>query len=133
MVGKGWNEFVLYGDVNTANSFNVTPQYYYLYIGMTWDDGNGYVLKEEGAGKGLFFKNEFDYSVEGFLCHRKNSHYFGWVCESYYMSEFFFDENSDWMPYNRTPTSWWICGAEDRISYTQAQCRQQLVQESEEF
>ena len=82
-VGKGWNEFVLYGDVSTENTFSVSPQYYYLYIGMTWDDGNGYVLEKEGAGKGLFFKNEFDFSIEGFLCRRDANSYFNWLCESY--------------------------------------------------
>ena len=43
-IGKGWNEFVLYGDVSTSNDFEVDPLYYYLYIGMTWDDGEGFVL-----------------------------------------------------------------------------------------
>ena len=44
-VGKGWNEFVLYGDVTTTNPFGVEPQYYFLYVGMTWDDGTGRVLE----------------------------------------------------------------------------------------
>ena len=49
------------------------------------------------------------------------------------MSEFYFEPEVNRMPYNRTPTSWWMCGAEDMKSYTQAQCRQQLVNENEEF
>ena len=131
-VGKGWNEFVLYADTTTGNSFAVEPQYYYLYIGMTWDDGDGYVLQKEGAGRGLFFRNEFDRSVEGFYCYRDSYAYFNWLCESAHMTDFFFDPEIPRMPYNRTPTSWWVCGAEDRNTYTQAQCRQQLVTEDDE-
>ena len=56
-VGKGWNEFVLYGDTTYTNEFGVVPEFYYLYVGMTWDDGNDRVLTEEGALKGLFVRN----------------------------------------------------------------------------
>mmetsp|Transcript_42723 Transcript_42723/g.56402 ORF Transcript_42723/g.56402 Transcript_42723/m.56402 type:complete len:88 (+) Transcript_42723:210-473(+) len=87
---------------------------------MTWDDGNGRVLQEEGAGKGLFFKNEFDFSLEGFYCYRKSLSYYNWLCESTKIDEFYFEPEVSRMPYNRTPTSYWICGAEDRKSYTQA-------------
>ena len=54
-VGKGWNEFVLYGDSTFDNEFAVEPEYYYLYIGMTWDNSNtNDVLEEDGAGRGFY-------------------------------------------------------------------------------
>ena len=36
------------------------------------------------------------------------------------------------MPVNRELTSWWECAAEDRNTYTQAQCRTLLAPEDEE-
>ena len=118
-VGKGWNEFVLYGD-NTDNLFDVFPDYYYMYVGMTWDNGNGRILTEQGAGRGLFFRNFVNKSVEGFHCYRDNLSYFNWLCESVYMSDFFFDPTVPRMPVNRSQTSYWTCGVEDQVTYTQA-------------
>ena len=36
------------------------------------------------------------------------------------------------MPVNKVQTSYWQCGVEDRNTYTQAQCRQNLPSEDEE-
>ena len=55
LVGKGWNEFVLYAETNLSNEFSVYPEFYYLYVGMTWDNGFDRVLDEPGAGRGLLF------------------------------------------------------------------------------
>ena len=122
-VGKGWNEFVLYGDVTAENSFEVFPEYYYFYVGMTWDDGEGRVLTQENAGKGIFFRNFIDYSVEGFYCYRDNLAYHNWLCESNSISAFNWDPEVTRMPLNREHNSRWTCGVEDRNTYTQAQCK----------
>ena len=91
---------------------------------MTWvNENRGGVLQEDGAGRGLFFQNSVDYSVEGWYCTRDNTAYYNWLCESTHISSFYWDPRSDRMPINRRETSWWICGAEDRNTYTQAQCR----------
>ena len=131
-VGKGWNEFVLYADTNYINEFGVLPEYYYVYIGMTWDNGSEEVLTEEGAVKGLFIRNYVDSSVEGFYCVRRNNAYYNWLCESTVITEFNFDPVIPQLPINKEMTSWWVCGVEDRNTYTQAQCRQNLVTEDEE-
>ena len=67
---KGYNEFVLYGqnlngtDLGLKNS----SPFYYLYVGMTWDDGLEHVIQNDGDGKGLFFRNYNDFTLEGFWC-----------------------------------------------------------------
>ena len=119
-VGKGWNEFVLYGDTTYNNEFGVVPEFYYLYVGMTWDDGSDEVLTEEGALKGLFIRNFNDLSVEGFYCMRRNESYYNWECKSSIISEFYFDPTEPRLPINKEMNSWWVCGAEDRNTYTQA-------------
>ena len=119
-VGKGWNEFVLYGDPEAENLYEVLPEYYYIYIGMTWDDGNNRVLEKEGAGKGLFLENSVNGMVEGFYCLRDSSAYFNWLCHSVKIDSFYWDPSVPRMPINREETSWWTCGVEDRNTYTQA-------------
>ena len=119
-IGKGWNEFVLYGDTRFENEFNVLPFYYYLYIGMTWDNGNDEVLTDEGATKGLFVRNFVDSAVEGFYCTRRNNAYYNWLCESSVIDPFYFEVNVPRLPINKEMTSWWLCGVEDRNTYTQA-------------
>ena len=120
-VGKGWNEFVLFGDSSYENEFGVQPDYYYLYTGMTWiNENRGGVLEEDGSGRGLFFQNFVDNTVEGWFCTRDNTAYYNWLCESTHISDFYWDPSSNRMPINREATSLWICGAEDRNTYTQA-------------
>ena len=131
-VGKGWNEFVLYGDSWKGNLYKVYPDYYYLYVAMTWDNGLGEILDEEGAIRGLFFENFVDFSVEGFYCQRDSSALYNWLCYSSQVSNFYWDPETPRLPLNREPTGWWRCGVEDRLSYTQAFCTSQLPLEDEE-
>ena len=99
---------------------------------MTWDNGEGGKLTEEGAGRGLFFRNFIDDSVEGFFCTRDNASYFNWLCESLHISSYYWNPTVNRMPVNISKNSWWTCGVEDRNTYTQAQCRQQLIVDGEE-
>ena len=122
-VDKGWNEFVLYGVDDHKNDFSVDPTFYYFYVGMTWDNDNGGVLDTQGAGRGLFFKNFRDDSVEGFFCTRENTSYFNWLCDSVKFSSYYWDPTVNRMPVNRENNAWWTCGVEDKNTYTQAQCR----------
>ena len=117
--GKGWNEFVLYGDSSYDNGFGVQPDFYYLYVGMTWvNENRGDVLQEDGSGRGFFVRNFIDNSAEGWYCTRDNAAYYNWLCESTHIEEFYWDPTSQRMPVNRSVTSWWICGVEDRNTYT---------------
>ena len=72
-VGKGYNEYVLYGEQSENDELGIYPQYYYFYIGMTWDNGNEALLDTEGYGKGLSFKNYILGYAEGFYCTRDDS------------------------------------------------------------
>ena len=37
-IGKGWNEFLLYGDDFTVDLVELTGEFYYFYTAMTWND-----------------------------------------------------------------------------------------------
>ena len=100
-VNKGWNEFVLYGDTTRPNEHGVEPVYYNLYIGMTWDDGNGDVLEEPGAGKGLLMQNQVDDTVEGFYCLRDNNAFYNWLCHSTRITDINWHPEIPRMPVNR--------------------------------
>ena len=130
-VGKGYNEFVLYGERERYEELKLGGLYYYLYVAMSWDNGNGGVLKDEGAGKGLFFKNNYTDITEGWYCTRDSSAYFNWLCEGTKISEAYWAPEIEEMPNDRAMTSWWVCGVEDFKTYTQAQCKQQLIEEAD--
>ena len=52
---KGYNEYVLYGYDYSSEELSLQDQnFYYMYTGMTWDDGAENVIRVEGDGKGLF-------------------------------------------------------------------------------
>ena len=131
-VGKGYNEYVLYGESSENELLAIKPAYYYFYVGMTWDNGEEGLITTDGYGKGLFFKNYVLGYAEGFFCTRNNEAYFKWDCESTMITEFNFRPEESRMPSDREITSWWECGAEDYNTYTQLQCRSQQVPESEE-
>ena len=80
-VGKGYNEYVLYGESYENSELDIFPNYYYFYVGMTWDNGSERLLTADGHGKGLFFKNYILGDVEGFYCTRNNEAYFKWDCD----------------------------------------------------
>ena len=119
-VGKGYNEYVLYGEQSDNVELDIYPTYYYLYVAMTWDNGNDRVLTNEGYGKGLFFKNYILEDIEGFYCTRDNVSYFKWDCESTRITGNSFRPEEQRMPSDREITSWWTCGVEDFNTYTQA-------------
>ena len=72
-IGKGFNEYVLYGENVYYNELELGGSYYYLYIGMSWDNGDGGILTDEGAGRGLFFGNDYTDLYEGFYCYRDST------------------------------------------------------------
>ena len=119
-VGRGYNEYVLYGVREYFDELELGASYYYFYTGMSWDNGSNGVLTEEGAGKGLFFKNHYTDIIEGWYCMRDDSQYFNWDCDGAMILEHYWQPEVDEMPLNRIATSWWECGVEDKNSYTQA-------------
>ena len=121
---KGYNEFVLYGEYMYYDEIKLGASYYYFYTAMSWDNGENGVLEEEGAGRGLFFGNTSTDIVEGWYCDREPSNYFNWECHSTKIHYSNWHPEVGEMPDNRSSTSWWECGVEDKRTYTQAQCRQ---------
>ena len=81
-LAKGYNEYVLYGDVESYDALKLTggnaALYYYFYVGMSWDNGEEGILTDEGAGRGLFFKNNYTDITEGWYCTRNDLAYFNW-------------------------------------------------------
>ena len=52
---KGYNEYVLYGQNLNSTNLGLSQQtFYYLYTGMTFDDGNENVILNDGDARGLF-------------------------------------------------------------------------------
>ena len=98
-------------DDNTLGVDNAL--FYNFYVGMTWDNGRQGVLTDEGAARGLFFKNKLTDMYEGFYCTRNNVSYFNWLCESYVIDEYYWDPETSRLPVNIEKNSWWICGVED--------------------
>ena len=131
-IRKGYNEFVLYGEKLYYDELELPASYYYLYVGMTWDNGDNGVLTDEGAGRGLFFRNFYTDTIEGFYCTRDETAFFNWDCVGSKINANVWAPEVDEMPDIRTPTSWWVCGVEDKNTYTQAQCRQQMIEDGQE-
>ena len=104
-LAKGYNEYVLYGEVENYEALKLTggnaAHYYYFYVGMSWDNGEGGVLQDEGAGRGLFFKNSYTDITEGWYCTRNDISYFNWQCLSSKISEFNRAPEIDEMPNDR--------------------------------
>ena len=59
---------------------------------MSWDNGQSGLIKEAGVGRGLFFRNDIDLSMEGWLCESKPLTLFGWECLSVYFPPEAFDD-----------------------------------------
>ena len=57
---KGLNEFVLYGEdfFSSDLGLKVPIPFYYLYTALSFDNGRGGLLTEEGAMRGLILQNE---------------------------------------------------------------------------
>ena len=117
---KGYNEYVLYGEKIYYEELSAPASYYYFYVAMTWDNGENGVLTDEGAGRGLFFKNVYTDNVEGFYCTRDKMAFFNWECVSSKINGSSWAPEVEEMPDQRTMTSWWVCGVEDKSTYTQA-------------
>jgi hypothetical protein len=111
----------LYGFDYSSEELGLESQpFYYFYTAMTWDNGSEEVDVYEGNGRGLFFRNSVDDSLEGWWCLRDSSNRFNYSCSSAKIDKFFFEEDSTTFPMQRNDTSWWECGAEDKKTYTQA-------------
>ena len=96
---KGWNEYVLYGeDFNSALLDLKNQPFYYLYTGMTWDDGEEGVITADGDGKGLFIQNFEDNSVEGWYCIRNSEALYNWDCRSARIDSYFFEPDQITFP-----------------------------------
>ena len=108
-------------------------------------------MKEPVSGRGLFFRNDIDLSMEGWLCEARPLTLFGWECIGiYFPPEAFGDvangayikkegEEEDAyvnaegkplprklpniFPKNRKVTGNWTCGVENLGDYTQANCK----------
>ena len=54
------NEFVLYGEdfFSSDLGLKVPIPFYYLYTALSFDNGRGGLLTEEGAMRGLILQNE---------------------------------------------------------------------------
>ena len=97
-VGKGLNEFVLYGETEYYDELKLGGLYYYFYTAMSWDNGDNGVLTDEGAGRGLFFKNDYTDITEGWYCTRDKNAYFNWLCEGTKIGEAHWAPEEDTMP-----------------------------------
>ena len=117
-VGKGYNVYVLYGELSVNEQLGIYPAYYYLYVGMSIDNGAGELITTDGVGRGLFFRNDILENVEGFFCERNSQAMYNWECQSTNIAGYYFRPDEARMPLNRETTSWWTCGAEDFNTYT---------------
>ena len=82
---QGYNDFVLYGEEFHSTTLKIdTYGIYNFFTSMSWDNGAGDLIKEPGTGRGLFFRNDIDLSMEGWLCESRPLTLFGWECVSLY-------------------------------------------------
>ena len=95
---KGYNEFVLYGEKLYYDELKLPAAYYYLYVGMTWDNGDNGILTEDGAGRGLFFRNSDIDNIEGFYCTRDETKFFDWDCVGSVISANVWEPENNEMP-----------------------------------
>ena len=115
---KGYNEFVLYGEKLYYDELELPASYYYFYVAMSWDNGSNGILTDEGAGRGIFFRNSYNDVIEGWFCTRDESNYFNWDCKGSKIHESHWQPEYNEMPDDRRETSWWTCGVEDKRTYT---------------